>query len=206
MMMPVELPNAYFRLPTRRSTFFVILGILVHFIATVESPHLGWEPSQNIAALAHLLSCASNAFGEASPPPTPPNYLRAAVRRRRVDRLPPRVAMRTSFAPQFSPEAEPVKETGAKASSNVSGVSQGRREPLLREFLPILARMSRRNFRGWPKSLTTRGSDFEGVPAIWEWLLSGSSSTWLGQGVRRRKNYLRLPSFLWVRRFAMMFS
>ena len=167
--MPVELPNAYFRLPTRRSTFFVILGItrpgpLLLFIAT--SPRLGWEPSQNIAALAHLLSCASNAFGGASPPPTPPNYLRAAVRRRRVDRLPPRVAMRTSFAPQFSPEAEPVKETGAKASSNVSGVSQGRREPLLREFLPILARMSRRNFRGWPKSLTTRGSDFDGVPAI----------------------------------------
>ncbi len=75
-----------------------------------------------------------------------------------------------------------VKETGAKASSIVSGMSQDRLEARAVEdfspsrrfgFLAIRARMSRRNFRGWPKSLMRRGSDFEGVPAIGTGLLSG---------------------------------
>ena len=75
---------------------------------------------------------------------------------------------RTSFAPGCTRNAVYwLRRRGAKASSNVSGMSQVRLSNFaLREFFAARARMSRRNFRGWPKSLTTRGSDFEGVPAI----------------------------------------
>ena len=121
-------------------------------------------------------------------PAGPVCYLRAAVRRRRTDRLPPREAicvppsLRVARADQSDGLVRSgvalLRRRGAKASSAVSGVSQDRL-PLTRCFglRAILARMSRRNFRGWPKSLMTREWDFEGVPAMGTVSFQGGSST-----------------------------
>jgi len=95
-----------------------------------------------------------------------PSYLRAVVRRR-LPRLPPRAAicvppsLRVASAevggkdgvvdsdPCRSPDRDWLRRRGAKASSAVSGMSQDRGELLrLCKFFLVLARMSRRNFRG----------------------------------------------------------
>jgi hypothetical protein len=86
--------------------------------------------------------------------------------------------------------AEQLRRRGAKASSAVSGMSQDRLADLDFDLPTILARMSRMNFRGWPKSLTTRWV-VAGVPAIWINLLPGRfeyATTTSGKVQIRRTN------------------
>jgi|SRR5579863_927855 len=128
---------------------------------------LGNRVRPNYSSLTRILSCASNAFGGISPPPIPPNYLRAAVRRRRADRLPPREAICVPPSLRVAVSKSPLlaEKTGREGpAATVSGTSYDRLDPL-REFFAAFARMSRRNFRGCPKSLTTRDR-VTGVPAI----------------------------------------
>jgi hypothetical protein len=152
-----------------------------NLLGTQVEPELT-APARPLPCLAHR-TLSTEKMGP-SPPPnpiSPPNEAEMLVsaptcERRCADaawivclhELPSAYLLRSGCRGMLDKSnARRLRRRGAKASSTVSGMSQGRREPLLREFLPILARMSRRNFRGWSKSLTTLEALVRGVPAIW---------------------------------------
>lgn len=125
----------------------------------VNSPWSSWESSRNEFPQFRPSSCLAHRTLPRSP--VPHRLARATCERRCADagwivflhEKPSAYLLRSgrlSRTDQVVTRSviSQLRRRGAKASSTVSGMSQGRREPLLREFLAALARMSRRNFRG----------------------------------------------------------